>query len=166
MALRFKVSGGKVGIYDNSAGDAPLTAPLSHLSKVKFHSDLDYIQVIDVRTVTLSLPARSNFRSATATYNLFAHGRPGQPFVLGKLNVNGVPVGFTGSVPVHNGLTPSMQSAGYPTGYLGRWLALGADTANVIVYEYAVASWVNESINETYPAMSIPITVHVTDELL
>jgi hypothetical protein len=29
MALRFKVSGGKVAIFDNAAGDAPLTAPLS-----------------------------------------------------------------------------------------------------------------------------------------
>lgn len=166
MALRYKTSDGKIAIYDKSSGDLPLTTPLSHLSKIKFHSDLDYIKVIDVRTVTISLPARSNFRNAVASYTLFAHDQPGQPFVLGKLNVNGVPVGFTGSVPVHNGYTATMANAGYPSGYLGRWLALGADASNVIVHEYCVASWVNASINETYPAMSIPVTVYVTDELL
>lgn len=166
MAFRFKVASSKAAIYDKAAGDAPLTNPLGNLSRIKFHSDLDYIKVISVHNVTLSLPARSNFRSATASYNLFAHGRAGQPFVLGKASVNGVPVGFTGSVPVHTGATPAMSSAGYPTGCFGRWLALGADGTNVIVYEYAVASWVNETVNETYPAMSIPLTVYVTDEML
>ncbi len=161
MALRFKVSGGKVAIFDNAAGDAPLTAPLSNLSKIKFHSDLDYISVIDVRTVTLSLPARSNFQQATASYTLFSHGRPGQPFVLGKLNVNGVPVGFTGSVPVHQGVA----SNGQP-GNFGRWLALGANATSVIVHEYCVAGWANSDFHDTYPAMSIPITIYVTDELL
>lgn len=161
MAYRYKIEGGKAAIYDKSAGDAPLTNPLGNLSRIKFHSDLDYIKVISVHNVTLSLPARSNFRSATASYNLFAHGRTGQPFVLGKASVNGVPVGFTGSVPVHQGIA----SNGQPS-HFGRWLALGADATNVIVHEYCVAAWSNSSFYDTYPAMTIPIAVYITDELL
>ena len=44
MAKRFKVDGSKFAIWDGETDELPFTTPLSYLSRVKFHSDLDYIQ--------------------------------------------------------------------------------------------------------------------------
>lgn len=159
-------------MYVNAAGrcavwtgddDLPFIDPLNHLDRVKFHSDLDYIRVIEERTVTLSLPTRSNFQQATGSYTLFPHGRAGFPFILGKLDINGFPVAFTGTVPVQMGVT---VGGSVSPRHFGRWLSLGADATNVVVHEYAVAEWATSSIYTRYDAIDIDITVYITDEIL
>ena len=167
MSKRFKVGSGKVAIWDGHTNTDPFDNPLassSVLNRVKFHSSLDYIRVVATLSATINLPARSNFQSATASHTVGAHGQSGQPFVLGMLPVNGVNVGFTGSIPVQMG----QWNAGSTPGIYGRWLTLGADETNVIVYEYAVAQWVNSSSNGyyKYDAISVPVTVYITNELL
>lgn len=158
--------------YANAAGraavwtgddDLPFTDPLNHLDRVKFHTDLDYIRVIEERSLTLSLPLRSNFQSAVASYPLFSHGRAGFPFILGKVNVNGIPVAFTGTVPVQMGVSVGGSVA---PRHFGRWLSLGADATDVIVHEYAVAEWATSSVYTQYDAIDLDITVYVTDEIL
>lgn len=164
MARVFRVASGKVAIWDDASNDAPFTNPLGNLSRVKYHSDLGYTQIIDVRDVTLNLPPIANVLQGTASHQLFAHGRGGVPFILGKVTVGGQPCAFTGSVPVQMG---TAGASGF--GYYGRWLALGADATHVYAYEYYVCvgnSGGSSSTWETYPALSLPITVYVTDELL
>lgn len=167
MAVVFDAHGGvgKVACYtvpdNNIADDAPLTNPLGNLSRVKFHSDFDYVRVLSVWEGTLNLPAIAVGSTAlrTASYTLFAHGRPGQPWVLGDLVTQGQRVAFLGSVPVQ-------QPARFgPVDPYARFVSLGADGTNVIAYEYcplpgARNDWAGLS------AISIPIRVFVTDELL
>lgn len=164
MARRFKVNGSKVAIWDGETDELPFTTPLSYLSRVKFHSDLDYIQTVHEEPVTLSLPARSAVLQGTASHQLFAHGKAGIPFILGKVTIGGVPCALTGSIPVQMG-----TNNGAGGGYYGRWIAIGADATYVYAYEYFVSagySGGSSSTWESYPAMSLPITIYVTDELL
>lgn len=163
MAIRFKYEAGKTAVYKTDNGDAPLTAPLSNLPLLKFHSDLAYPRVIQEVTTTVNFPARSNFQDVDATYTLFAHGKAGFPFVFGKVSVGGTPVNFVGTIPIQQGhVTGFLTSAGY----YGRFISLGADATNVYVYEYCVAAYTNNVAYEAYDAISVPVTVYVTDELL
>lgn len=63
MTTRLRVDGaaGKVAIYDTpSAGvvdDGPLNSPLSHLDRIRYHSDLSYFEIAASYTGTLSIPA-------------------------------------------------------------------------------------------------------------
>jgi len=152
---------GRAGIWTGD-DDAPYTAPRSNLARVKFHTDLDYIRVIDEVTVTLNLPAISNVLDRVVTHNLFAHGRPGFPYILGKVRAqDGADVAFTGSVPVQFGNNATSQYA--------RWLALGADATNVSIHEYVMCNGISggsPSTWETYDALSLSITVYITDEIL
>lgn len=142
---------------------APFTDPRDNLDRVLWHSALDYIRIVETRRVTLNLPEREDIYQETGSYTLFDHGRTGIPFILGVVDVNGEPVGFTGSVPVTMGLNASQTG---PSIY-GRWLALGADETSVIVHEYVVGSHAGGSAAQNfYPAMSIPIDVHITSKIL
>lgn len=165
MSKRIRVADGVCAVWDDASDTDPFTDPLDNLSRVKFHSELDYIKIIEEHTVTLNLPLISGVRLQTASYTLFAHGRSGQPFILGGVEVNGEFAAFTGSVPVQMGTPNSFFNIG---GYYGRWLALGADATNVYIYEYAVVATADRTSDfwETYPALSLPITVWITDEIL
>lgn len=161
MARRFRVAGNKAAIWTGEGDTAPFDNPLGNLGRVKFHSDLNYIQVIDERTFNVSCPARQNVKDATQIYPLYQHGRGGIPFVLGKLTVNGNPVAFCGSVPVQ--IDPLTFT--HPRGF-ARWLTLGADATWVYVYEYVVNYWPNASNYGEYPAITVPVTVWMTNEIL
>jgi hypothetical protein len=165
MARRLRVAGGKVAVWDGEGDTLPFDNPLGNLSRVKFHSDLSYIKVILEQTVTVNLPAIANVLQGTASYTLFAHGQAGFPFVLGKLDsVDGSPTLFTGSVPVQFGTGGAI---GF--GYYGRWVSLGADATNVYLHEYYVCTGFSGGAPltyETYPALALPVTVYVTDEIL
>jgi len=157
MAGVLQVKDGVCAIWTGATDELPFTQPLNHLNRVKFHSSLPYTKIIDVRPVTLSLPGVSGTALRTASYALFAHGRPGQPWVLGKLTVKGYEVAFTGSVPVQ-------QVSGTP---YARFLALGADATNVYIHEYCPMQGSAQANNWTsLPAINVPMTVYVTNELL
>lgn len=164
MAIRLRSAGGVVAIYEvpslTSADNGPLVAPLSHLSngRLKFHSELDYPKVLQESAVTLSLPARvvrSNGNAEwLASYNLFTHGRPGIPWVLSSFRLAGQDVP-AGQVPV--------QKNNVSGGSWARWVSIGANATHVTAFEYAI---IPEPSPFGFSAISIPITVWVTDELL
>ena len=157
MSGVLRVKNGVCAIWTGAADELPFTQPLNHLNRVKFHSALAYPKVISQHSLTLSLPGVSGTPLRTAGYQLFAHGRPGQPWVLGKLTVQGVEVAFTGSVPVQ-------QVSGMP---YARFLALGADATHVWIHEYCPMQGSAQANNWTsLPALNVPMTVYITDEIL
>lgn len=173
MARAFRASDNKVAIWDGYPDFAPFNNPLGNLNRVKFHTDLDYLKVIDVKSYVLALPAigpggsgQGSGGSAglrTASYALGPHGRPGQPFCIGVITVKGVPIAFTGSVPVQ-----TAADEGFGRDSFARFVSLGVDGSSIIAYEYSVQlgevspanSWVRRS------AINLPITVYITDVLL
>lgn len=154
---------GRCGIW-NGDDDLPYKYPRQHLDRVKFHTDLDYIKIVREIPLILSLPQRDTATygvAANFTHKLFDHGLGGFPFVLGETVVNGEAVAMCGSIPI--------QADG--VGYYGQWLALGADDTSVYIHEYDVfpftsASGLTTSNSIKFPAIDIPITVYLTDELL
>lgn len=118
-----------VAIYTGD-DDAPLTAPLDHVDRLKFHSSLPYPYVVDTRTGTLSLPAvAANTTERTVAHTLFAHGRASTPYTYGKITS-----GLSQTVPMQGGVvvqTGASLGAVYP-----RVLHLGADATNVYINEY------------------------------
>ena len=161
--IRLRYKGAKVAIYTvttvGKPDDGPLNTPLSNLSRIKFHSALSYPKVIRTVKKTLKLPKGEKTLQRVASYAMFTHGRPGQPWVLGKIEVLGEPVAFVGSVPVQ-------QVLGTP---YARFIALGADSTTVWVYEYCPMQGVargNSDFWAKLPAINIPIEIYVTDEIL
>lgn len=157
MTLLGRGDTGTVAIF-SGADDAPFSNPLANLHRIKLHSLLDYRKVLYEVQVSLSLPARTSPGVYTVSHNLFAHGRPGMPWVIAAMTVNGVAVA-AGTVPA--------QRAG--TGSPNPWhrlISIGADGANVMAFEYTnVRSAASFQPNYNFSAISIPITVWVTDEL-
>jgi len=164
MAKRFRIAGGVAAVWEGAQDLLPFTNPLGNLSRVKFHSSLAYIRILNSFTYTLSIPATGGVAEKVGSYILGPHGSAGQPFVVGKISVNGVPVAFSGSVPVHQ-FPPS--SNGAPTDPYARFLSLGADATNIVVHEYSVQpGGFPAGIFSSRPAQSFLITVDVTDMLL
>lgn len=162
--MRLKVDGttGTVAIYDYTAGDdAPFTSPLSNVSRLQFHSDLDWVKVVDVRTGSVTLPA-VNALLAAASGNLytsdddevvlFAHGQSGVPYVEGRVTVlDGVSV----NIPL-GGSVPFQSFGGLP-----RWLHIGANATDVLLNWYLPAHR-----NKNYAAMTISYEIYVTNMVL
>lgn len=163
MTLNLEIDGGigRAGIWRGEDRE-PYINPRAHLDRIAFHTDLDYIRVIEKRTFTLNLPARTSIYQATGSYTLFEHGKPGIPFILGTAIIDGERAAFSGSVPVQMGTI-----AGGAAGYYGRWLALGADFDNVAVHEYVVGQHLGGSaLQNTYPALAVDIEVFMTSKIL
>jgi hypothetical protein len=168
MAFRFRAAGGKVAIWDGHADTAPFDNPLANLSRVKFHSDLDYVRVVDVKNYTVNLPAIPGSGSGqgsggrrgmrTASYLLGPHGQTGTPWIIGRILVNGVWVAFTGTVPVAQ--DPGLEDPDY----YARWLSLGVDGTNIYAYEYSVQDG-DAGVQQWQPraARSFSVTVYITD---
>lgn len=150
------IAGGKLAIYTSpGAGtdDAPLFSPLANLSRVKLHSDLDYPTILSVTTGTLStasLPLIAANGSQLSTVTLFAHGRPGIPWVFGRFQIGGVWVSAAGTVIVQ-----ADTNQQFP-----RTVALGADATHVLAHIHGIAAQFS-----TMPAISLPWAVYVTDVL-
>jgi hypothetical protein len=161
MILRALGATGVVAIYEGP-DDAPFSSPLSHLTngRLKFHSSLAYPKVISEQTGTIALPYRGTTGGEfTATYDLFAHGRGGQPWVLASLTVGGNQVAAVGSVPVQFARSSVNTSIVRPW---ARWISIGADSTHVRAFEYTVMSTTATEIT----AVNLSYTVWVTDELL
>lgn len=161
VRLRARGSDGKVAIYTGTDDD-PFDDPLGNLSRVRFHSDLQYPKVIyevgsdDEGMGTLDLPSRPANASSNpntggapsiSTYNLFEHGIEGTPLVFGYVVVGSYHVPLAGSVPVQ------WTSRGWC-----RLLALGADATNVKIAESYFCY-----ISSGFSAVSLDWRVFVTD---
>ncbi len=164
MATRFRCASGKVAVWDGHTDTLPFDSPLTYLNRVKFHSSIPYVKIVDTKTFSVTIPAiGAGVPQRAQSYALGAHGRTGQPFVIGRIVVNGVPVAFTGSVPVHQILSGTFGTK-EP---FARWLALGVDSTNVYVHEYAVQQGQSSTgVYDTRPAQTFSITVYITDILL
>lgn len=154
MSGVFQCKAGKVAIWDGGTDDAPFNAPRSNISRVKFHSDFDYPKIIQVRSVNVTLTAMAANENRELTHVLFSHGRPGIPYIEGRLTAHGVKVPFHGSVPVQ-------IIGGLSSNPWARFLSLGADGSNVVAHESARAHF-----QIGCSAITIPIVVYITDELL
>jgi hypothetical protein len=144
MAGTLLCENGKLAIYTGS-DDAPFSDPAGNLSRVLFHSDLNYPAILYEVSGTLGLPARGANSAGTQSFNLFAHGRSGSPLVIGYATLGGQRIHLCGSVPVQ------FTSRGW-----GRWIALGADGSNVKI----VDQWFAQS-NAAFGGVSIPWKVYV-----
>lgn len=123
---------GAIAIYtvpsDDSTDDTPLTAPLSHIGRLQFHSDLPAPGIVKVggnfaNTGSISIGSASANTAPRTVHQLLAHGRGGIPMVFGKITIGGSQVPLCGSVPLD-------LEAG--TGF-GRWAHLGADATYVLL---------------------------------
>lgn len=158
MSKRFRIAGGVVAVWDGAQDILPFLNPLGYLSRIKFHSSLQYIRLTKTLTFTLSIPETGAVAQKVASYTLGAHGVAGQPFIVGKIVVNGVPVAFSGSVPVHQ----FASSDSY-----GRFLSLGVTSTGIVVHEYSVQPFDGYTqSHKSRPAQTFTITVEVTDLML
>lgn len=159
MAVKFRAraSDARVAIY--TGADDVFTNPLADLSRVLFHSDLDYPHIISIHTGTVTLPAMSADTRRDAVTNLFAHGKAGTPMVFGLLtNLGGADIALQGSVPV------AMNPYGF-----GRWVTLGANTTHVLMHEQSVAqvfASITPATGNGYAALTLNWKVYMTDTLL
>lgn len=149
--VRFKGRGsdGRVAIYTGSDDD-PFDSPLSNMSRVLFHSDLNYPRIVDTRSDTLSLTSRSAESYGRQSVDLFAHGMGGTPIVVGYAVLGGGRVPICGSLPIQ------MTSRGW-----GRWIALGATATHVRIVDY----WYSQN-NTGFAAINVPWVVYVTDTVI
>jgi hypothetical protein len=130
MTMTMKIDGiaGKAAIYTGN-DDAPLTDPRNNLARLKFHSDLAYPSIIAEYTGSLTMGATTTNARRLVTNRVRAHGRPGIPWVLGSFTVGGLAISACGTVPVQQ----DINAYGF-----ARWLALGADGTDIIIYENAI----------------------------
>lgn len=162
---RIRVAGGVGAIWTDPSDTLPFTDPNNHLERVKFHSALGYIKIISETTVNLSLPSRDGgFRDATKTYQLFQHGRGARPGVFGAVPINGELCAFAGSVPVQFENTASHDSN--IAKIFARLISIGADATWVYAYEFAVAQYSSSSFYASYDAVTIPLTIYMTDQFI
>lgn len=168
MAGIFQAKAGKVAIWTGKQDDAPFDNPLGNINRVKFHSDLDYVRVIEVRKYTLIVPAIPASGSGqgdpgvrTASYNLGAHGQGRIPWLVGFIKVDGVPLAFTGSVHTH---TAAAYDANSIVDFGGRFLALGADATNIYVHEYSMQTGnKNTGVWVARPQQSFALEIGITN---
>lgn len=161
MALKCKatlVNGvGKCAVYDGT--DEVFSDPFSDITRVKFHSDFNYISVTDTVTGQVTLPAVSawtGFPTAPSsgqrynTYQLFAHGLSEQPFVVGRIldfPSVGENLALSGSVPIQG------NNYGF-----ARWLTLGADETHVLLHEQTITH-----VDSGIAAITLDYEVQVSD---
>ncbi len=154
---------GAVAVYDTTTQDLtlqnePLSAPLSYVSRLHFHSSLHYPRIVGVYTGTLSMAAVTFNVIYTHEYVIAAHGLGGTPYVEGKIKIGGVWIALAGST-----LVEQQNNVGFPLskGY-GRFLALGANGTNIVLEEYTVSYVATPG----YSSKSVDYEIYLTDMLL
>ncbi len=158
MPVRLNIDGvaGKAAIYTGT-DDLPMSAPLDHISRVHFHSDLAMPSIKTVLTGTITLPFLDWNESRSAVYNISTHGLGSIPYCEGRItSIAGVPksIGMTGSVPVAtNGFAGAV--------YYARWLHLGATSTHVHIAELS-----RSHAESSFSSLVVGYEVYVTDMLL
>lgn len=156
MTVTMKADGvaGKVAIWTGT-GTAPFDNPLGNVGSLLFHSDLLCPAIIATYTGSITLPAVGVGTIFTANNALFAHGRPGTPYVEGYISSGlGQNVALAGSVIVQ-------QGTGLEGPSFARHVHLGADATNVYLHDYAITHY-----QQGFSALSLSWVVYVLDTLL
>jgi hypothetical protein len=163
VAKRMRITPGKVAIWTDPSDTDPFVAPLSNLSRVKFHTDLDYLPIVAVHDYTITLPAIPSSGSGqgpansgrrglrTNNYTLGPHGMGFTPFCVGEIELDGVPMVLSGTIPV-------AQISG---DRYGRFLSLGFDATNITAYEYSVQRGLHDDPVDWYPRPAVDIDIRV-----
>ncbi len=154
MTKRMRIAGGVCAVWDDASDDDPFTDPENNLSRVKFHSGLNYLKVIDEQTHTVSF-AGQGAGVFTGSYTMFAHGLAGIPLVFASCSIGGQDIAFTGSVPIQVSASFPPFGTRWP-----RWVTVGADATNVYAYEYG-----RLPTSYSISSMDLDITTWVTDRL-
>lgn len=168
MAKRLLADGpsGTVAIYEvpslNSTDNAPFSDPLNNLSRVHFHSALDYISVLYTVSSALYLPPCAVNTRRNVTHTLFAHGLNYQPLVFGVLNnIAAAPVGWLGSVPIQHNLLPAPA---LPISVPAvRYMHLGANGTHVLAHENAINAPEFQGSGGNIPAITLTFTIYVSN---
>ena len=162
----FDVNGGtgKAALYtvpdSNPTDDAPLTTPRSHLSRVRFHTDFKYPNIISDAQYNVTLPARSADTRGEQTHTLGAHGMGGVPLCFGAVLFDSKWSPLFISTPLHYSPTGGRLT------YIGRLISLGADSTNLLLHEYYVQSNLPGGAGTPVGSQSITVRVLMTNELL
>lgn len=155
---RLKYDSGKLAIYDVDSGsidDNPLTSPLSYVSRLHFHSDLEYPAIIGTYTGTLTLPSLAADSLRVNSYTIAAHGQAGIPYVEGKIKIGSSWVPLAGSVPV------AQQTGGYPSSGFARLVHLGADGTNILLREWSISY-----LSQAYSSSTYDYVIYLTNRLV
>lgn len=164
MTVRLRADGttGTVAIYTGTDDD-PFTSPLSHIARLRFHSDLDYPRVVSTLTGSVSLPSMSGNSDRFNTNVIAAHGQAGKPFCEGYITVDADPtrVPLLGSVCVRQGPATGGGFFVERRSFFSRWLHLGSNDTNILLQENSVCCQ-----GLTHPAMTINYTIYVTDTVV
>ncbi len=160
---RFKATPDAVAIYDvetrePNIGNEPFTDPLSHVSKLHFHSSLRYPGIVSTVRGNLSLPAVSAGTFYEDTYNIHVHGLSGAPYVEGVIYLGGQWVTMAGSVPIDQDVGGSPDDGSS----FARFLNLGSSETRVLFHEYSIT----HSSYGGYAAQTIPYVIYVTDYIM
>ena len=183
MAIRTRAAGGKFAIYTvpsaTSTDNDPLTDPDGNASRLRFHSDRNYVRVVAQNSGTLVLPARTANTQVLVDHQLFAHGQASAPMIMGRITnlpdydgtTHNVPIGSMVPVLIHTG---SNRYANRPK--LHRWVCLAVDDTYVYLREYGFVSltdyeWIRLSPTVVqsvsgWTSQSINWVVHTTDFLV
>jgi len=164
MARRFKLGSGKIVIWDGHTDTLPFDNPLGYADRVKFSTTFNYSRIIDKRTVNCTFPAALTGGERSGTIPLFAHGRPGMPRVRGNTVLLGFKISLGCHVPIQE--SPARNSAGVLLANTPRLAILGATTTDVVACWYCdLRGRSSGATPYDLPALTLPITVEVFDEL-
>lgn len=141
---------GTVVIHD-APTDEPITDPIGNYEHVYFHSDLEYMSVVQVMTGSLSLPARIADGSDAST----AYGSA--VYVLGSHNLGYTPIILGWSPNFKRPLAGDTLIFGAGNASL-RSVVLGADQTNVYLREI----YLNKDVSA--PAVSLEYLIWVFEE--
>ncbi len=127
------IRAGTVAIWDagpTGTDWSPAIDPLNHLSKVKFHSDFDYLRVLrvvtsrDVGRDPINLPELDIYANEADEFTLFAHGLGRVPLIIAEIENDGYRQPVAGSVFV--------MQLGFGGGdWRSRHIVFSADETNV-----------------------------------
>lgn len=141
MPVRLKYEGGKCAVYTiptlTSTDDGPLTSPLTaaNVGRVIWHSDLEYFEVVQDQTVTITFPARSSLTSTPGINYYFDgnavlfNGTPVDHTPFTALSLSTVPFGAL----LIGGVLSNLRASG--SGLARRFISPVMSTSGMIIRE-------------------------------
>lgn len=159
MTVRLRAEGdtGTVAIYTGN-DNAPFNNPLNNVSRLRFHSDLDYPKIVRTLTGTLTIAGLTSPDTRITTHQVGNHQQNGQPFCEGWIKVNGTNprVPLIGSVCIRQG----HGGANDRRGFGGNWVHLGSNGTKVLIAEYSLAM---QGDSKLASSVDIDYEIYITD---
>jgi len=141
---------GKVAIHEPSAN---LDDPISNLSNIYFHSDLDYLSITKIVNGILSLPIRyasyseSSSAYGSTVYSIYQHSLGYTPLIVGVRQDSKQPI--VGDTLIQQGGACNLRS-----------ILIGSDNN----YLYIRELYLNK--DRTFSSIDIPYTIYIFNEAI